>query len=415
MRGVRRGRVTPARVLATAAAGLTLASCAGPATTGTTGTAARETPARTVAAPSPSPSTSPTPTPSPSPTPTALGKGEGVVRVLALRGYVEYGGVDPKVNWIMDFERETGCRVRLTYIDRGTRLDRVLADGPYDVVSAPPEAAGRLIAERRVAPLTTALIPHYTEIPRWLRELPAVTAHDRVYGVPYLWAYHQIGYDPARTGRDGAPKDVGALFREPGPVMLRDDPLTIADAALALRGKDRPDDPFRLTPEQLDAAMALLDGRKGDERTYWRGSLDVVRGFAPGRLRLAQALPYQLGVLARAGRPVRAVTPARTTGWADSWMISATAQSPNCAYRWIGHMVSRGVQRQAAEWTGLAPANPKACTGRARRVCADYRVDDPRLAGRIAFAVRPTADCGDGAAGCTDYAEWERRWRELVR
>jgi Spermidine/putrescine-binding periplasmic protein len=421
---VRRGRMTAARALAAIAAGLALAACGGPGGPVTTGTMAREAPPRTAPSPSgspsptPRPAASPTPKATPAPTPTSLGRGEGMVRVLAPRGYVEYGGTDPNVNWVTSFERETGCRVRLTYAERGAAIERMLADDGYDVVAAPPEVAGRLITERRVAPLRTSLLAHYRDVPRWLRELPAYTARgaagDEVYGVPYLWAYHQVAYDRSAGGAD-TPKDGGALFREPGPVLLRDDPLTIADAALALRGEGRPEDPFRLTPDQLDAAVALLAGRKEEDRSYWRSSLDVVRGFAAGRLRLAQALPYQVGVLARADRPVRAVTPRRTTGWADAWLVTADAAHPNCAYRWIGHMLSRDVQREAAEWNGLAPANLKACTGRARRVCADYRVDDPDLARRVAFAVRPARDCGDGEAGCTDYAEWERRWRELVR
>ncbi len=412
MAGVRRATAA----LAAVAAGLTLAGCGtattGAATGGAIGAFAREAAFARVA---PSPSGTPAATPSASPAPTALGEGEGEVSVLALRGYAEYGGVDPKVNWVGEFERKTGCRVRLTSVDRGEDLDAKLAANTFDVISAPPEVAGRLIAERKAAPLTTSLIPHYHDLPEFLRELPGLVSQDRVYGVPYLWAYHQVGYDRTQYRRGEEPRNSGALFREPGPVMLRDHPLTIADAALALTGELRPDDPFRLTPAQLDAAVALLIGRKGEERSYWRDSLDVIAGFATGRLSLAQALPYQVSVLARAGKPVRAVTKGRTTGWADAWVISADAAAPNCAHRWVGHMISRDVQRDAAAWTGLAPVNPKACTGRTRRVCDGYRVIDRGLADRVAFAVRPAKDCGDGRAECTDYAEWERRWREIVK
>ena len=414
MAGVTRARAArPARLLATVAAGLALAACGGPQTA-TTVVAEAAARTRQVAA-SASPSGTPSPSASPAPTPTALGAGEGTVNVLALRGYAEYGGSDPAVNWIAPFEQETGCRVRLTYTDRGERFERTLAEGSFDVVSAPPEVAGRLIAEGEAAPLATGLIPHYRDLPKWLRTLPAFTAAGRVYGVPYLWAYHQIGYDRAQAGRGAEPKDLGALFRGPGPVLLRDDPLTIAAAALAIEGEGRPEDPFRLTPDQLDAAAGLLAVHGEAERSFWRGTGDVVRGFAAGRVRLAQALPYQVGVLARAGRPVQGVTPDRTTGWADAWLVTANAAHVNCAYRWLGHVISAGVQREAAAWNGMAPANPAACTGRTRRICADYRVDDPDLPRRIAFAVRPTADCGDGTGRCTDYAEWRRRWSELVR
>src|SRR5689334_20581018 len=41
----------------------------------------------------------------------ALGAGEGSVNVVAWAGYVEDGSNDPKVDWVSDFTKETGCKV----------------------------------------------------------------------------------------------------------------------------------------------------------------------------------------------------------------------------------------------------------------------------------------------------------------
>ena len=40
-----------------------------------------------------------------------LGDPEGEVSVLAWPGYVEDGSNDPEVDWISDFEKESGCKV----------------------------------------------------------------------------------------------------------------------------------------------------------------------------------------------------------------------------------------------------------------------------------------------------------------
>ena len=40
-----------------------------------------------------------------------LGKGEGKVNLIAWAGYVEDGSTDPKVDWVSDFEKQTGCQV----------------------------------------------------------------------------------------------------------------------------------------------------------------------------------------------------------------------------------------------------------------------------------------------------------------
>jgi putative spermidine/putrescine transport system substrate-binding protein len=288
------------------------------------------------------------------------------------------------------------------------------------VLSAPPELAGELIDQHKVAALTTSDIPGYEHVAARLRGLPSVERDGRVYGVPYLWGFHQVLYDTGKVGRKRAASGWAGLLAGPGPVALPDSPMTIADAALALKGGLRPADPYELTPEQLDAAMALLARHKGSGRIYWRLDLQVIEGFGAGRLKAAQALPYHQVALKRAGRPVRAAEQARTTGWADAWMVSAETERPTCAYQWIGYMTSTRVQRQAAAWTGLAPAVPAACGGDARRVCEAYDVKGVLGKGtkafrRIAFAVRPRKDCGGAEGECTDYAQWTERWHELVK
>ncbi|GAA1279263.1 ABC transporter substrate-binding protein [Sphaerisporangium rubeum] len=334
--------------------------------------------------------------------------------MLAPRGYAEYGGYDPAVNWVKGFESESGCKVNLRYPPAPAEMDAMARRVPYDAIAAPPDVAGRLVAERRAAPINTSLLTHYDDIPEWLRELrpaaPGDGAEHEVYGVPYLWGW----YATLTTG-DVRGLDAASLYKEPGAVTLPDGPLSIADAALALR-LTRPSlgvgDPFALTPDQLDAAVALLAERRA-EHTYWEELIEPLQGLAGGAARLARTVPYQQDLLRRAGRKVRAVQDGETTGWVDNWMLAARPASPNCAYRWLDWIGGKDAQRQAAEWTGLAPANEKACTGRAARVCYAYRMTDTGWLKKVRFAVRPSRACGEDG-GCTDYTEWVTRWRDLV-
>ncbi|MFC4529714.1 extracellular solute-binding protein [Sphaerisporangium dianthi] len=372
----------------------------------------------------PSPSASPTPAVAPSPSAKALGPGEGSVTVMTYRGYAEYGGTSASYNWVGPFESATGCRVNLRFPQSDDQLDAMTESTAFDVVSAPPQIGGRLIAERKVAPITTSLLSHYDEIPQWLRTQRAVTAGSRVYGVPYLWGWYTTLYDSGRTRPPGG----GALYSGRGPVTLKDSPMTIADAALALK-RERPKlgigDPFNLTRPQLDAATALL-GERGGERSYWKRPIQALQRLAGGSVDAARTLPSQLDGLRKAGHPVKAVKGEPVTGWADSWMISARAASPNCAYRWINWASSKESQQQASVWNLLAPANPKACAfegeGRAadgqarlaKGLCAAFRVTDDSFGKKVEFAVLPGSDCTDRDGECTDYAEWAARWRSLV-
>ncbi|TQS20645.1 extracellular solute-binding protein [Microbispora sp. KK1-11] len=391
-------------VATVAAVGLLAAACAGrpaPATqVATPGTsAAAAATASGGAGPSPS-SGGPTPTPVAS-----VGPGEGTVSVVAIEGYAEWGGVDPKVKWVGTFERETGCKVSLRYYD--PRQEEKPGDFPqssFDVISATPEVGGRLMDEGKAAPLNTALLDGYDKIPKRLRTLPSVTRGERVYGVPYVWATNEILYDTGKVGPDGPE----SLFTDKGPVMFRDRPLSLADAALVLKAQGTEigaeiKDPFDLTDAQLDAAAKLFTSGEDGRRLFWRDPVEVVQGFATGSVRLAQATPYHLDVLRRGHKPVRALTDRPVTGWADAWMMSAQAPHPSCAYKWLDFTMSADVQRKVSAWMGLAPANPEGCTGAARRICADYRVGTSRAFRGVYFAVRPEA-----------YDKWVERWSRIV-
>ncbi|WP_204055508.1 extracellular solute-binding protein [Microbispora corallina] len=400
-------------VAALSAAGLLAAACgtdeprvadavsrAG-ASTSVSPSAAATTPSRPAV-----PSASPSPS-GPVPSPIAsVGPGERALSVLTLNGYAEWGGTDPKVKWVAGFEQETGCKVSIRYYDpyQEEKPDD-FSPSSFDVISATPVVGGRLIAQRKVAPLNTTLVGGYDRIPRTLRELASVNQDDQVYGVPFLWGTSEVLYDSAKVRPAGAE----AIFTDEGPVVFRDSPLSLADAALVLkeRGADIAD-PFDLTPAQLDEAAALFSSEKAapGRRLFWRDPIEVVQAFATGSARLAQGTPYLLDVLTRGHTKVRAVTDRPVTGWADSWMVSAQAAHPSCAYQWLEWNASPDVQRRAAMWNGLAPADPDACKGRARairRICADYRVGDAKAFAGVFFAVRPP-----------DYAQWADRWSRIA-
>lgn len=360
------------------------------------------------AAPAPTPAGTPAPagtstvpptaTPSTSPT-----QSDGTLQILAYHDYLEYGGVSPDANWTGTFEKETGCRLaRLDAVQTAEEMADRLAERPYDLVAAGPVVAASLIGAGRVQPIDTARVEGYDDIPERLRDL--LTDSGKVYGVPFLWGSHEFLYDPRRV-RDG---DLEQALGSPR-AMLRDSPLTLADAALA----GGADDPYELTEQELEEAAGRLE--KGGERTYWRNQLDLVKGFATGSIDYGQATPYLRLLLERAGRPVKAVPARRTTGWTDSWMLGSQVTATDCAYRWLNRMSEPETQREAAAWTGLAPANTKACKEQARSVCEAYGATKPQRLDRIVFATRPPGGCLPPEGECTDYdATWTQRWRELT-
>ncbi|RFS85713.1 extracellular solute-binding protein [Actinomadura spongiicola] len=358
-----------------------------------------------------------------------LGPGEGMLNLLTLPGVVESGRTDPRVDWVTPFQERTGCEVGLKVVKTPEEMAELMRDDDrrYDGVAAPPEVAGRLIAENRVAPVNPDLVDGYKKLEPKLRGL--LRRDGKHYGIPYVWGVNLLMYD---TRSVQAPGSWAALFdpdearRYSGKLVMRDSPLAIAEAALYLKRERRKlkiRDPYSLTPKQLEAAGRVLAAQRPHVGQYWERPADAVSAFAGGRAVLGQGWPYQVDVLNRASRPVQGVIPSEgVTGWMDAWMIGARVQHPNCMYQWLQWTASPDVQQQVAEWTGVAPANPQACSGDRLKpgFCAAYHVGDRDYLDEIIFAHAPSKACGvepkeSDEKDCTDYAEWTRTWIQSTK
>ena len=93
-----------------------------------------------------------------------LGAAEGQVNIVAWGGYVESGANDPKVDWVSDFEKSTGCKVNVKVGATSDDMVALMKTGEYDVVSASGDASLRLIYGGDVAPINTSLIPNYADV-----------------------------------------------------------------------------------------------------------------------------------------------------------------------------------------------------------------------------------------------------------
>jgi putative spermidine/putrescine transport system substrate-binding protein len=353
------------------------------------------------------------------PVATTVGEGEGSLNLVAWSGYAENGTSDPRVDWVQPFEKRTRCRTSVKYASSTRQMVDLMSSEKkrYDGVTAPPEVAWQLISGRHAAPVNPDLVDGFESIDPRLR---APLKVGRQYlGVPYTWGANALMYDPKAI--NPAPTGWAALFdpaeakKRAGRLVVRDSPLTLADAALSLRERDRSlgiKDPFDLNRKQLRAASSLLAKQRPYVRTYWNHPSEAIESFAGGGAVLGQVWPYHLDVLGRAGRSVTGVIPeSGVTGWVDAWMIGARAENRNCMYQWLNWVTSPDVQQQVAEWSGVAPANPKACEGDrlSRRFCDAYHVDDRQFIGKVDFAHPPRQKCPGGE--CATFAEWSRAWQ----
>ena len=359
------------------------------------------------------------------PTPVAsIGTTEGSLRLLTLPGYVEDGSADPRVDWVDSFQKRTGCHVSYSQVTTSSQLVSKFESGSgnnFDGVLAPGDVGGTLIADHNVAPLNTQLLTGYTTIDRHLRTLPGVASGSKVYGVPFVWTPYTLGYNSSSV--TATPGGWGAIFspasasQHAGRISLPDTPFTIAQVALYLRSAEpalQITNPYELTAKQLNAVMAVLQSVHSSDTSFWSADPDVVSQFATGGAVLGSVLPRTVSALARAGHPIASTSPAQgTTGAVDSWMMSTNPPDPNCMYEWLSWSTTEFVQRLVAAWLGVAPVNPAACDALGSRFCGVYHANDPSYLDNVAFEQLPAANCGNGKADCTTWADWQNAWNKF--
>jgi putative spermidine/putrescine transport system substrate-binding protein len=351
-----------------------------------------------------------------------LGAGEGQVNVVAWAGYVEDGSTDPAVDWVTDFETETGCQVNVKVGSTSDEMVQLMQSGEYDVVSASGDASLRLIYGGDVAPVNTALIPNYADVFENLKNQPWNSIDGVSYGVPHGRGANLLAYNTEKV--KPAPTSWGSVFDAASPyagkITAYDSPIYIADAALYLMAT-QPDlgitYPYALDQKQFDAAIALLETQKPLVGEYWGDYLKHVASLKSGGTLLGTTWQVNINLAKAEGVKVEGVKPVEgATGWSDTWMVAAKAKNPNCAYMWMNHIISPKANAGVAEWFGEAPSNTKSCALTADPGhCDTYHAADDAYWSNVYYWNTPTEKCLDGRtdATCVPYSEWVKAWSAL--
>jgi putative spermidine/putrescine transport system substrate-binding protein len=351
----------------------------------------------------------------------SVGAGEGKVNLIAWAGYVEDGSTDPKVNWVTDFEKQTGCQVSTKVGNTSDEMVTLMRSGQYDGVSASGDATLRLIASGDVAPVNTKLVPNYRDVFAQLKNQSFNSVNGQMYGIP-----HGRGANLLMWRSDKVTKPLNswdAVFSQAsqykGKVTAYDNPIYIADAALWLKAH-KPDlgikNVYELDDKQFTAAVDLLKAQRQNIGQYWSDFSKEQAAFTSGDTTVGTTWQVVANLLHADKVPVKTTLPTEgATGWSDTWMISSKAKHPNCMYKWMNWIISPKVNAQVAEWFGEAPSNAKACQETAdKNFCQTYHANDAAYFNRVSFWTTPRKQCGDArGAVCKDYSEWVQAWTDI--
>jgi putative spermidine/putrescine transport system substrate-binding protein len=354
-----------------------------------------------------------------------LGEPEDELNLVIWAGYAEDGSAYPEFDWVTPFEEETGCQVNATVQADSATGVQMLQSGEYDGGSFSGNATDRLMAGGDVAPVNVDLLENYDAVFEGLKLQPHNSLDGVPYGVPHgrgpnLLAWNTEEVD-AQTTQAGLWEDAANYE---GQLSLFDSPDFIADAALHLMAT-QPDlgitNPYQLTQEQFDAAIALLEEQFTHNPQFWDGNTfaDQITAFAAGDITIGTTWQYQVNSLVAEEAPIDSVKPEEgATGWSDTWMISSEAAHPNCMYLWMDHMMSAEANGQATVYFGEAPTSQAACDY-AESIspghCEQTHATDEAYWDDIWYWSTAREDCADDddATTCVDYDAWVEAWTTL--
>jgi putative spermidine/putrescine transport system substrate-binding protein len=350
--------------------------------------------------------------------PSTIGAGEGQLTLVAWEGYAQ-------PEWVKPFEQQTGCVVHAKYAGSSDEMVTLMRQGggQYDMVSASGDASLRLIRGGEVQQMNTALVPEWKNFIPQLQSPPHNTVGGKHYGISLQWGPNTLLYNTKSV--QPAPTSWAAIYspKYKGAVTVPANPIQIADAALYL-SKTQPSlgisDPYELTEAQLNAAVTLLKGQRPLIKKYWALASDEIELFKNGDAVIGAAWPYQYSTLIADKSPVKQIIPSEgATGWADTWMLSAHAKDPNCAYKWVNWVSSPKVQAEQAISYGETPVNTQACQFMEKiqkGSCSVYHANAPAAYfDTIKFWKTPVAECGNGQSNCMEYSKWQQKWTEVTQ
>ena len=363
-----------------------------------------------------------------------IGELEGELNLIAWHGYTEDGTDYPDSDWITPFEDETGCAVNQQYADTSDEMVTLMRQGgSYDGVSASGDASNRLIAGGNVAAVDPALFSDMATVigplsPEGGTNNSHYVVDGYMYGVPWMYGPNFLMYNTDVVNPAPTSWDVTFEGDSPysGKVTGYDSPIFIADAAMYLMAH-QPDlgieDPYELTPEQLDAAVELLKQQSDLIGKYWALFTDEIDGFVDGSMVVGTAWPVNL-TYAKADVPVEAVIPEEgVTGWADTWMMNKEAANPNCMLEWMKYSLTGEVQAEVGVFYGAAGSNTESCdlivealgkSGKDLIDTVEYSFcGNEDFLNSIHLWKTPQETNAEGQGGFTDYSLWSQKWTEI--
>jgi putrescine transport system substrate-binding protein len=307
-------------------------------------------------------------------------------RVVNLYTWADYLGP----NTLVDFERETGIKVRVAYFDTNETLESRMLTGSsgYDVVVPTAPYLQRQIAGGAYRALDKSLLPNLANLDPALMARAALNDPGNVHSVIYTWGTYGIGFNVARVAKalPGVPLDSWRLLFDPTyarrlascGISTIDAPAGVERLVLQYLGRD-PNAPTAADFAQVASVLTAI-------RPYIRtiDSANMIDSLANGDICIA--LGYN-GDFVQArnrardsnnGNQIAYIVPKEgSLIWFDMLAIPTDAPHPANAHALINYLMNPRTIADISNYIGYANANRAATPLLAASIVADPAIFPP--------------------------------------
>ncbi len=295
----------------------------------------------------------------------------GTINALCWEGYT-----DPA--WTKSFTKETGVKVKSTFIGSNDELVAKLRGAPdqYDLVTPSSDTTNILIDANQVRTIDLNQVPNAKTTMKFFQTAPAVNVDGKLYGVPVAWGFIPLIYDADKI--KPAPTSWNDLWSSDykDKVSVWQDIALIYTTAIQLGYKDNI---YTLTDTQLEAIKKKLIEQKPNIRKYWTTAGELANLFANNEVTIGMSFGgVTVAQLQGEGRNVQEVIPTEgATSWFDNWMIPAKSKNPDAALAYINYFHEPENQKEFAKVTGYGITNENAFDLVTPEYSKVYELDNP--------------------------------------
>ena len=348
------------------------------------------------------------------------------MNLIAWAGYVEDGSTDPKVDWVSDFEKQTGCKVNVKIGNTSDEMVTLMRTGKYDGVSASGDATLRLVAGDDVEPVNTDLVPNYKDVFPALKDQPHNTVDGVNYGIPHgrganllMWNTDVVKPAPGLVGR-------GVRRAREREVQGQGHRVRQPDLHRGRRAVPEGDEAGARDRQRLRAGREAVRRRRGPAQGAARDDRRVLVGLHQGAGRVhGRRLRggHHLAGDREPGRGRQELTADRcgaSEGGGDGMVGHmddlVQGQAPELHVQVDEpHRLPQGERRRWPSGSGRRRrTRSRAPRPRTRTTATRSTRTTRSTSTRSPTGRRRRKDCGDDrGADCKDYSEWVKAWTEI--